>query len=165
MMKKPEPSNSWSIPNWCEPDSYGDTRRWGENRWRWEFTRRREDCRADFLAHKDDEMALDAKVLQRLGVKPGRRLQPHEPGFIASVPGCYEKYGISKLPNPAIGDQPFYILMFALRRPAMVMYPEDGINGSLFSSSCSTSRRRLVTSSNAPGNFSKTYKNAGLANS
>jgi hypothetical protein len=120
----------WGIPNWLDQSAYGDTRRWMGVRWRWEFTRRRDDCRADFLAHKDEEEVRHEGLERWLGVKQGgRRLRPDEPGFLASVPGCREKYGIIKLPNPAIGDQPFPTLaMFARPGPALVMFPEDGIN-------------------------------------
>ena len=52
---KPPASTNWGIPNWRDPSSYGDTKRWSEARWHWEFMRRREDCRADFLAYKDEE--------------------------------------------------------------------------------------------------------------
>jgi hypothetical protein len=138
----------WGIPDWHDPRAYGDTKRWSEHRWRWEFTRRREDCRADFLAHKDETVrfheAVRARESARAPVgdeagamaaikghltdnwpgnvprmpilfqneKRGRLLRPDEPGFVARCPGCHEKYGLAVLPNPAIGDQPFYVIMF-----------------------------------------------------
>jgi hypothetical protein len=123
------PRPDWGIPDWLDSGSYGDTKRWPEVRWRWEFTRRREDCRADFLAYKDEVEWVPEGLLRHLGVKRGsRRLRPDEPGFLAPVPGCLEKYGRSSLPNPAIGDQPFYILAgFGRRGPRLVLFPEDGI--------------------------------------
>jgi type VI secretion system activator RovC-like protein len=128
----------WGIPNWLDSSSYGDTRRWSEWEWRWEFTRRRDDCRADFLAHKDEVERIPDEVTRWLEgalegvakVKRGdRRLRPDEPGFTVSFPDCYNKYGLSRLPNPAIGKQPFYLyfMMFRPYGPAMVVFPEDGV--------------------------------------
>jgi len=119
MTKKPRPShtkNEWGIPDWRDPGSYGDTRRWSEWEWRWEFMRRREDCRADFVTHKDK------------GV-PGHPLRPEESGFMASFPGCWEKYGLSTLPNPAIGKQPSYVYFIIFRghaRPPMLVFLGKG---------------------------------------
>jgi hypothetical protein len=106
-----QPRPDWGIPNWRDPASYGDTGKWSWDRWHWEFTRRREDVRRDFLAYRDEAEATPPKSLLRwLGVKRRRRLTPDKPGFTTPVPDCYEKYGIRQLPNPAIGDQPFYVL-------------------------------------------------------
>lgn len=114
--------SDWGIPYWLNASAYGDTKRWSGYRWRWEFTRRREDCRADFLAHKDETVrfyeecrAFDIK--QKPNALLAKMLRPDEPGFVAQVPGCREKYGLSSLPNPAIGDQPFYVIIFATRYP------------------------------------------------
>jgi hypothetical protein len=107
----------WGIPNWRDPAAYGDTKRWSERRWRWEFTRRRPDCRKDFLTHKDEtvryyEEVRALEVARSPQTKQGRLLRPDEPGFVAQVPGCNKKYGLTSLPNPAIGDQPFYVIQF-----------------------------------------------------
>jgi hypothetical protein len=120
----------WGIPNWLDQHAYGDTKRWSEYRWRWEFIRRREDCRQDFLTHKDGTVRFYEELyakMQHPGF-PGRILRPDEPGFVARVPGCYERYGLANLPNPAIGDQPFYIIMFRKRGPSLLMHTEEGIN-------------------------------------
>ena len=53
----------WGIPNWLDAGSYGNTTQWSENRWRWEFTRRREDCRKDFLTYKDQTLTALGFVL------------------------------------------------------------------------------------------------------
>jgi hypothetical protein len=127
----------WGIPNWCDRSAYGDTTRWSEHRWRWEFTRRRDDCRADFLAHKDEtvrffEQVRADEVARSPDAKRGPLLRPDEPGFVAQVPDCYKKYGLNNLPNPGIGDQPFYVIMFRKRGPRLVLWPEDGIRGGRF---------------------------------
>jgi hypothetical protein len=109
--------HDWGIPDWLAPGAYGDTGRWSWDRWHWEFTRRRDDVRRDFLAHKGE-------------VPHFQRLQPDQPGFSTPVLDCHEKYGMSSLPNPAIGDQPFYVLfaVFLKRypRPVVVGLPEFG---------------------------------------
>ena len=91
---------NWGIPDWTDECAYGDVSRWSEYRWRWEFTRRRSDCRADFRAHKDETArffdCLRALEIKRSpGAKRGRLLRPDEPGFTAQVPNCYEKYGLN----------------------------------------------------------------------
>jgi len=109
----------WGIPDWRDPTAYGDTKRWSEFRWRWEFTRRREDCRADFLAHKED-IAHKWRFLDEVP------LQPHERGFVAKFPGCYEKYGLIGLPNPAIGDQPLRYIMVHEVYPRQILFDAQG---------------------------------------
>jgi hypothetical protein len=132
MTKKPKPSgaSNWGIPDWLDSSSYGDTKQWSAHRWRWEFMRRHEDCRAD--AHKDGTDWFDQEGGSGFSFDGDRRLRPDEPGFVAAVPNCYKKYGLRGLPNPAIGDQPIHIIWFLERRPEMVPYPWDGIDGSLF---------------------------------
>lgn len=39
---------NWGIPDWRSPRDYGRTEDWSDLRWRWEFTRRRDDYRRDF---------------------------------------------------------------------------------------------------------------------
>lgn len=112
--------------SWLDQYAYGDTKRWSEYRWHWEFIRRRQDCREDFLAHKEGTVRFYEKVYANMQY-PSRILRPDEPGFVAKVPGCYERYGLANLPNPAIGNQPSYIMMFRRRGP-LLMDPEDGIN-------------------------------------
>ena len=41
--------NEWGIPDWRDPNAYGDTTQWNKLNWRWEFIRRRDDYREDFL--------------------------------------------------------------------------------------------------------------------
>jgi len=126
---------NWGIPDWLDASSYGDTALWSENRWHWEFVRRRQDCRNDFLAFKDETLkSLEEGVETERSRRPNRShfLRPDEPGFVAEVPDCYKKYGLHNLPNPAIGDQPFYVILFPSRAVGRVMFPEDGIEAGVF---------------------------------
>jgi hypothetical protein len=105
--------NVWGIPDWTNERAYGATKCWSESRWRWEFTRRRQDCRKDFLGHKDETYRLwEGFYARSPKAKQRRMLRPDEPGFTADVFDCCKKYGLLGLPNPAIGDQPSSVLRF-----------------------------------------------------
>jgi hypothetical protein len=43
-------SATWGIPDWRDASAYVDSKDWNLDNWRWEFLRRREDYRADFVA-------------------------------------------------------------------------------------------------------------------
>jgi hypothetical protein len=103
--------NEWGIPNWTEPVAYGDTSKWGDHKWRWEFTRRRNDYRADFDKHLPDTLEQLAERQRR---EPDKLfLRPDQPGFVAGgYVDLMRKYGLGSLPNPRISDQPFYVLTF-----------------------------------------------------
>jgi hypothetical protein len=109
-------ANDWGIPDWRDARAYGAVKNWNENRWRWEFTRRRKDYRADFDRYADESYAHALELYKKF--KPdGRRarsdqiLKPTDSGFTATMPGP-RKYGLNGLPNPRISDQPFYVIMF-----------------------------------------------------
>jgi hypothetical protein len=102
----------WGLPDWTDPAAYGATASWNEPRWRWEFTRRRPDYRADFDDHAAASYARAVELYKKF--KPGgkeRVLEPSDPGFTATMPGPL-KYGLMGLPNPRISDQPFLVLCF-----------------------------------------------------
>jgi hypothetical protein len=93
------PAAKWGLPNWLDAEDYGDTKSWGETRWRWEFTRRREDYRADF-----DAGAERTETLFSLTFRKG--LTRNKPGFqIKATVEQLDKYG-TNLFNPRIADQP-----------------------------------------------------------
>jgi hypothetical protein len=130
----------WGIPDGRDVNAYGDWERWSDDRWRWEFTRRRADCREDFEAHKGETVAWHERIVARLferfehspdAIQRVRLRRADEPGFTAQVPCCYEKYGLDSLPSPAIGDQPSEVILFRKRGPWM-MVPDDGRINRLF---------------------------------
>jgi hypothetical protein len=100
----------WGIPDWRDPGAYGDTGQWCKFRWRWEFTRRRDDCRADFEQHAQATYEVYRKRSDQV-------LQPSQRGFVAEFRGCYEKYGLLSLPNPAISEQPVWVTQFGFVPP------------------------------------------------
>ncbi|MEI4232214.1 hypothetical protein [Roseovarius sp. D22-M7] len=52
--------NEWGLPRWCDPSAYGDTKRWTLARWHWEFTRRRDDYRAETLTYLTLQREVEA---------------------------------------------------------------------------------------------------------
>lgn len=108
--------NEWGIPDWRDPQAYGDTSEWSKMRWRWEFYRRRDDLRAYFDANAERTFQENCKERGALpdgsnatfpdGTK-GRILRPDEPGFKAKC-DCEtaQLYGYSGIPNPRISNQP-----------------------------------------------------------
>lgn len=111
----------WGLPNWQDPSSYGDTRHWTVNRWRWEFTRRRPDYRQAF----DDAAQASLSRAQALySEKPaGRILSIDEPGFCADE-RWPPKFGLSALPNPRISNQPQHVLSFLPLHPSEIYVGE-----------------------------------------
>jgi hypothetical protein len=96
-------ADEWGLPDWRDPEAYGDVKRWTFNRWRWEFYRRRDDLRAYFDAHADESWRRGSV---RRTVE-GDPLRPDEPGFkTLHSPEALERFGYASVPNPRIGDQP-----------------------------------------------------------
>lgn len=126
--------NEWGIPDWSNPQAYGDTSGWSVMRWRWEFYRRRDDLRAYFDANAERTFQRHCEAYGALpdgsnatfpdGTK-GRVLRPDEPGFVAD---CDEEaaqlFGYGGIPNPRISDQPNHVIF------AVHDYP--GCNTSLY---------------------------------
>lgn len=102
--------NEWGTPDWTDARAYGDTDAWSNSRWRWEFTRRREDYRADFDLYYAATVEHDRELRDLEGGDGRRLLGPNDPGFSCSVIPDKE-YGI-RLLNPRISEQPFWCLVF-----------------------------------------------------
>lgn len=109
--------NQWGIPDWTDPAAYGETDKWSRSRWRWEFTRRREDYRADFDAARDYSVEFyrdcySGDWWRKQGVDASKLLGPDDAGFTAVTTAQQKtKYGIELL-NPRISDQPSHALVF-----------------------------------------------------
>jgi hypothetical protein len=89
------------------------------------------------LAHKDETVRFCEEVRALEIARPpeeecSRWLRPDEPGFVVDVPDCFEKYGLHALPNPAIGGQPFWVIIFPKHSPCLLMYPENGVKEGRF---------------------------------
>ncbi|MDW3117175.1 MAG: hypothetical protein R8G60_04870 [Roseovarius pacificus] len=101
--------NEWGIPNWQDISGYGDTSEWNENRWRWEFLRRRSDLRDEFDAKANRQFENKRNLyLSKPEMFPGGLLTPEDPGFcVSTFLICGE---LQSLPNPRIGNQPWWAI-------------------------------------------------------
>lgn len=103
-------ANEWCIPDWRDPLAYGEVSRWSDDRWRWEFYRRRDDLRAYFDERAEATYHYWSKFAGRPNF-PVAHLRPEEPGFCVDVhPADKKTFGYSALPNPRIGEQPFWAI-------------------------------------------------------
>jgi hypothetical protein len=111
-------ANEWGIPDWRDAAAYGDVKRWGFMRWRWEFYRRREDLRAAFDSRAQETYDYYLKLHENPLYGTGRTLRPDEPGFTAQ--SYYEDpFGYCGIPNPRISEQPSDAIF------AVMDYPGD----------------------------------------
>lgn len=104
-------TDEWGIPDWQTGD-YGETSRWNLNRWRWEFLRRRDDLREEFdrkaEARFQKNVARYAQNPEAFGGQPPR--SPSQPGFHLYTTKIAYDGSSQPLPNPRIGDQPYYAI-------------------------------------------------------
>lgn len=101
----------WGIPiAWHDRTEYGGTDAWSDDRWRWEFTRRREDYRADYER-------LLPETLRWI-----EALRKTDPELIYPTPDDVEfgvfgdlttkgTYGLLSLPNPRLSDAKYFFFM------------------------------------------------------
>ena len=98
--------NEWGIPDWRDPAAYGDAKRWGFWRWRWEFYRRRDDLREVFLFVSEKES--DDPELTEL-VTQGRPPRG-QPGHYVCA-NTKRMFGYhEKLPDPSVSAHPEELL-------------------------------------------------------
>lgn len=97
--------NEWGIPDWRNPEDYGDVKSWSFDRWRWEFFRRRDDLRKYFDKWAEETYQNDLRLSRSaLGIDV---ILPDQPGFCASGnEDPRTKFGYLGVPNPRIGPQP-----------------------------------------------------------
>lgn len=100
-----------ALQDWRDPTDYPDGEDWTLARWRWEFVRRRDDVWAAFDGAKEATFARKKELFARCPeMFGGVLLAPDDPGFLAEAP-LSEEIGYSRgIPNPAIGDQPFWAI-------------------------------------------------------
>jgi hypothetical protein len=119
-------ANDWGVPDWRDAGGYGDVSKFGFFRWRWEFSRRRDDLRWCFDANADASYQRWTRYYQsepasiqrawwcvyarKIGVsKPPK---PCEPGFEVFLPEpVAQLFGYAGLPNPRISEQPEYCII------------------------------------------------------
>lgn len=109
-------ANEWGLPDWRDAASYGDCENWNLLRWRWEFTRRRDDYRKDFDAHEQTESEA-CRFFPHTGEWKTDFFEKHEVGFAAETcPNLLQKYKMLQMPNPRFSAQPMD-LIFCLEYP------------------------------------------------
>jgi hypothetical protein len=97
--------NEWGISDWRDPSSYGDTKGWSNNRWRWEFYRRRHDVRHVFDQFAPGSLQIQHRQADLFGDPAPSEIS--EPGFSIELDRRLSlEFGYPRLPNPRIGDQP-----------------------------------------------------------
>lgn len=97
-------------PDWRAADEYGDTTAWRRDRWRWEFLWRRQDVREEFQRLCDEahrQSVEDFKDEPEFFRKP---LEIDQPGFAVRNSKVAREIRLPRLPNPAIGDQPYWVI-------------------------------------------------------
>lgn len=112
-MMHDDPAKTWGLPDWRDASSYGDVESWRRNRWRWEFLRRREDLRVEFLEKAPKAYKDSLSRLERMptAFPDGRVLTPDEAGFFVGTWKIHQSH--EKLPNPKISDQPYYAISWS----------------------------------------------------
>jgi hypothetical protein len=83
-------ARDWGLPNWADAGAYGETSRWNEDQWRWEFTRRREDYRKDYSAWPSVLYPSGTLVAHVEDAEAAREL--------------LVKYGLERLPDPSVSE-------------------------------------------------------------
>jgi hypothetical protein len=99
------------LPDWRNPKSYGSTKSWSHDRWRWEFTRRREDYRKDFettAAATIEKRKTLAALFEDEKYDP-EDLDPESSNFIAfgDDKKFQKQYGINLLVHPKYDFEKF----------------------------------------------------------
>lgn len=103
---QPNAKTDWGIPDWRDDTSYGKTDGWSDNRWRWEFFRRRKDLRCFF----------DRWAESSLKLKTNENFTPRDAGFLAfgkegAEGDAIRRFDYAGVPNPRIGAQPAFAIM------------------------------------------------------
>jgi len=90
-MTKQRAGIDWGVPDWSKPGGYpsADALR---DEWHWEFRRRHDDYRKDWIAHVQVTIRGPAE-------SPNARIE----SALAAMPDCLEKWGTSNLVDPRIG--------------------------------------------------------------
>lgn len=121
----PSTNTDWKVPDWRKRDAYPKEGEIGLTQWRWEFLRRREDYRKDWLEYSQKSYEKEKEEYKknpnleipmytkkngqqriiRLG-KKDKPLPPEHLHYTASMPNAYEKYGMVFLLDPRTPSDP-----------------------------------------------------------
>lgn len=98
---------AWGCPPWTDPIAFSDCGHWNENRWRWEFLRRKQEVRTTFFC-----LALDYWRKRYPGTpipdQPQLNSEIREWRFHLTAP-LVASTGITPLPNPAFSHAKIWL--------------------------------------------------------
>jgi hypothetical protein len=103
--------DKWGLPDWLDPPAYGDTKKWSDDRWRWEFTRRRQDYRHDFDLEQERNVTIAEDIRKADPELIVGTLGPTETAVSGALA---KKYGLvfPRLPNPSLAHHPDSAIAF-----------------------------------------------------
>jgi len=111
--------NDWGIPDWQDASKYGPVDKWNWFKWRWEFSRRRDDLRAAFDERSAESYQRSVDFDRRRNIPPGHILRSDQAGFTAHS-YTTDAFGYYSIPNPRISDQPAHIISGVVTRPESI---------------------------------------------
>lgn len=114
--------NDWGIPKWRDASAYPDPETTSNFQWKWEFLRRRNDFREDWVkyaAETFENMTKNGgsnpthaiKILFDIQGFPKSFSSMGDLGFLAEMPGSEKKYGLVWFPNPS-NPSPEFLYFF-----------------------------------------------------
>jgi hypothetical protein len=113
----PENWNKWGFPDGRDESSYPGNDSWSDDRWRWEFTRRRDDYLADFTSAAAKTVRLHKAMMAEAGEEEKKLYGPEHldsdnADFMTTANREHfsRKYGIGLLMHPHydFGKFPFH---------------------------------------------------------
>jgi hypothetical protein len=93
------PAWNWGVPDWRNAAAYEAQR--SPRQWRWEFLRRRQDYREDWLMHYEPSRREALAIFGNMPLPEGVTSWEDHYSGIASFPDSAWKYGIAPLVDPS----------------------------------------------------------------
>ena len=144
--KNPSGTKSdWNVPDWRDETGYPKAENTGLGQWKWEFLRRREDYREDWLTYAPQAYAQEMKEyeekpfseincgLQKYTIKKEPPMPPNHKDYIVETPECLQRYGIPWLMNPKTSEpQTLWVFTVASRSLWDWTLPGNDVNTEVF---------------------------------
>ena len=132
------PAWRWGVPDWRDASAYPQPDTTPLNRWRWEFLRRRQDYREDWLLYFDRSYRRRVAGFANTPCPEGVRSWEERFSQSANELGLCDRYGTgAKLIDPAISYHP--ITLCSLFRPT------NGVLGFASESRLEQMEREMIT--------------------
>jgi hypothetical protein len=104
------PAWNWGVPDWRNAAAYEAQR--SPRQWRWEFLRRRQDYREDWLMHYEPSRREAPAIFGNMPLPEGVTSWEDHYSGIASFPDSAWKYGIAPLIDPSRTCSEFELWQF-----------------------------------------------------